>query len=171
MAVVLVSLILVFFVFQLIGPPLVSVVQTSNTIIQESLASSGDGNLTAAGEASFQPAADSLNNFEWISYTIFIVLILTWLIMCFYVRTYPFLMVIWILLVIVLVALSLYLSVVYQDLRLDPTLGTYYQSWENTDYFLQFLPAIVVIVGIIGGIIMFAILSRDNEAELGYYPV
>lgn len=167
MALVIGFIILLIFLGQLVFPPLVSVSQDANVILQDTFQASGDSDLQAAGEASFQPAADSLNNLEWVSYTMVIIMFLVFLVMCFYVRTYPFLMFIWIILIILMLILSIYLAVVYQDLAADPALGDYYTDWKNTDFVLQNLPFLVVILGIAGGIIMFILSSRDQEAEIG----
>lgn len=167
MAIVLILIMLIVFIGQLVLPPLVSSVQDTSSIVQTAFQSSGNQDLIAAGDASFVPASQSLNNLEWVSYTMFVILFLVFLIMCFYVRTYPFLLVIWIILIVILLIVSIYLAVVYQDLRVSPGLDTYYQSWENTDFFLRYLPGIILIMGVVGGIIMFVISSREQEAELG----
>lgn len=167
MGIVLAMLMLFIFIGQLIGPPLISTLQDTNGILQETMQSTNNENLTSAAQASFQPAADSLNNFEWLSYTLIIMVFLVFIVMCFYVRTYPFLLFVWIIMIILLVVMAIYLSVVYQDLATDNTLGGYYTSWENTDFILQNLPAIILILGIVGGIVMFILSSREQEAEIG----
>lgn len=169
MAVVLILIMGLVFIWQLIGPPLQNTLQSSNTILQDTMSSTQDQKLINASQASFGNAAASLNNLEWFSYTMFIMMFLVFLIMCFYVRVYPFLIFIWLILVVLLFITSLYFAVTYQDLRADATLGSYYQSWENTDFMLKNLPAIVLIVGIVGGIIMFMIANRSPEVELSNY--
>lgn len=165
MAIILGLLMLIIFIAQLVGPPLVSTLQDTNSIIQGSLSTSGNQDLVTAGQSSFEPVAQSLNNLEWVSYTMFVMLFIVFLIMCFYVRTYPFLLVFWIILIVIMLIIAIYLAVVYQDLRVDPTLGSYYTSWENSDFFLKNLPAIILVIGIVGGIIMFIISSREQEVE------
>lgn len=167
MAIVLITLVLGIFLFQLVGPPLVSTLQDTSGILTETMQTSGNEPLQNATASSFTPALQSLNNLEWLSYTLFIVMFFTWIIMCFYVRSYPFLLIIWIVLVIIMIVLSIYLAVVYQDMRIDPGLSDYYQSWENTDFMLKNLPVVVTILGIVGGIVMFVLASRDQEAEVG----
>jgi len=174
MAIVLIMLILGFFLFQLVGPPLVSTLQEASGVISNTMQSTGDEALVNASASSFEPALQSMNNLEWISYTLFIVMFFTWIIMCFFVRSYPFLIIIWVILMIIMVVLSIYLAVVYQDMRTSPGLAEYYQSWENTDFMLKNLPVVMTILGIIGGIVMFVLASRDQEAEIGqggYYPI
>lgn len=167
MAIILILLILGFFAFQLVGPPLVSTLQETSGTLRSTFQETHEESLINASESSIIPASQSLNNLEWLSYTLFGVMFIVWVIMCFYVRTYPFLMVIWIILVIIMVVLSIYLAVVYQDIRVQPGLSDYYQSWENTDFMLKNLPIVVTILGIGGGIVMFMLASREQEAEIG----
>lgn len=174
MAIVLIMLVLGFFLFQLVGPPLVSTLQDASGTISETMQQSGDETLQNASASSFEPALQSMNNLEWLSYTLFIVMFFNWIIMCFFVRSHPFLLIIWIVLMIIMIALSIYLAVVYQDMRTSPGMAEYYQSWENTDFMLKNLPIVMTILGIVGGIVMFTLVSRDPEAGLGnyggYYP-
>lgn len=169
MAIVLISLVFFGFIIQLVGAPLQSTLQDTNGILQETFQSTGDQNIIDAGQHSFGNASASLSNLEWFAYVMFIVMFLVFIIMCFYVRMYPFLAFFWIILVVLMFFGSIYLTVVYQDLRVSPGLDTYYQGWENTDFMLQYLPAIILIVGIIGGIVMFLIATRSQEVELANY--
>lgn len=166
MGIILILIILLAFVGHLILPPLVSTMQDSNTILQDTFESTNDQNIIDAGQASFEPASRSLSNLEWVSYFMIILSLLIFVIMCFYVRIYPFLLGFWIILIVILMIISIYMTVVYQDLRTDPQLGSYYTSWENTDFVLRHLPLLVLAIGIVGGIIMFSLASRSQEVEI-----
>jgi hypothetical protein len=165
MGVVLVLLVLSLFLWQLVGPPLVSTIQTAGTISTQAFQSTQDADIISAGASSITPAVDSLNNLEWVSYTLFTLLFLTFIIMCFFVRVYPFLVVFWIIIVVILFIASLYLTTTYQDMRTDPSLG--YTSWENTDFMLRNLPVLIFVVGLVGGIVMYIIASKDKEIDAG----
>lgn len=175
MAGVLIGIIGVFWIFSLVGPPLLSSTGTAKTIIQDSFQATNDQNLINASNNSIVPALETVNNLEWFSYGVIIMMFLAFIIMCFAVRVYPFLIFFWIVLVIIMVILSVYLTVAYQDFKTDSSLNAYYSSWENTDYILRYLPAIVTALGILGGIIMFILSSREQEAEAysyaGGYPL
>lgn len=139
---------------------------TLSGILQEATSEANTGNqaLENATQASFVQANRGVQQLEWIVFTMFVFLMITMLIMCFYVRTYPFLIFVWILMILILTFGSLFLANAYQDLR-SGELSEVYTSWENTDYYLQWLPHIVVIIGVIGGIIMFVLASKQPEAE------
>lgn len=165
MGFVLIMIFVFLFLAQLVLPLMVGLSQETNLQIRDAFQQTGDENIINASQVSFEPASQSLNNLEWISYTLFIIVLLVFLIMCSYVRTYPFLIFVWIVLMLVLLFLSLYLVVSYQDMVADATLGGYYTSWENTDFMLKNLPVIVLFMGVIGGIIMFFV-SRNSEQAL-----
>lgn len=161
---ILIGILIIGFLFSVIGPILTPTLQDANSVAQQAFQQSGDQNIINAGQSSFQPAADSLNNLEWLSYTMLIVMFLVFFIMCFFVRAHPYLLPIWIVLVVVLLFCAIWLSVAYQELRTDPLFQSYYTAWGNTDFALQNLPLLVLIGGIIGGIIMFGISKNNSEA-------
>lgn len=161
LAVVLICIILFAWVGGIIGP----IISTTGNDVSNSLheATLNDPDLSNASDTAFIPANEGLQNSEWIVYFFIIILFLTFIIMAFYVRTYPFLAFIWIGIIIVLAMISIYLSNAYQEIASDGTMNL--QSWENTHFLLSNLPQIVVIIGIIGGIAMFILSSREQEAE------
>lgn len=163
--VVLIFIVLIVYFGSLLMPILTPNLQTAGTLVNDAFQSVDNEPIQNASTAVIVPATNALNNMEWLSYSLMIVCFLAFLIMCFYVRTYPFLLWIWIIMIIIIVFVSIYLTVAYQDLRADATLGQYYQSWENTDFMLRNLPIVMLIIGIVGGVIMFILSSRDAAAE------
>lgn len=164
MGIVLFVLIAMLFVAQTTLPIIQGTLGDVNVVLQEAVQETGDTGLINASQSSFQPATDSLQNFEWITYTVFIFLFITFIIMAFYVRTYPFLIFIWIIMIIILLFASIFLTVAYQDLAASD-LGVYYSAWENSHWLVSNLPIVVLAIGIIGGIVMFILASREQEAE------
>lgn len=167
MGIILGVIMLMVFVAQLAGPILFGPLQEIGVEINTAFQETGNQDLIDAQESSFQPAIQATNNFEWITYTILIFMFIIFIVMCFYVRTYPFLIVVWILMILLLLFASLYLTVSYQEISVDSTLSGYYDSWENSNFLLKNLPVIILMVGVIGGIIMFILASREQEAEVG----
>lgn len=147
--------------------PVISKVGTDVTsAFQSQVAQQGDANLTAASTAAIEPVGTGLLTLEWISYGIIIFTFFSFLLMCYYVRTYPFLAYIWILLIVMLLVVTLMLTVSYQNIISS---GGYaaeaIQGWENTNFIMNYLPHIVLAIGILGGILMFILSPRDTEAE------
>lgn len=167
MGVVLLGLILVIFLLAIGLPMLTKGLNIFNTAFQGAIENAPDKNITVAGKVSVGNANTGVQVLEWISYALIIMFILAFFIMCFYVRTYPFLSFIWIGIVIVLVVASLIMTVAYQNIMnsggwISDAVG----GWKNTNYILAYLPHIVAGIGIIGGIIMFILASREPEAEV-----
>jgi hypothetical protein len=165
MGIVLVVLVMFIYLWALAGPLFVGLMGDANTEFKTLFQQTNDQHLINASVPSIETGIDSLNTFEWVSYMIFIFMFLGFLIMCFYVRTYPFLIAVWIVLIIIIVFLSIFLTVTYQDISLDPSVSGYYSQWENTDFMLKNLPAILSVLGVIGGIIMFILATREQEIE------
>lgn len=170
MGIILMAIVLGLYIFHLIGAPVQSIVGGVGgvgEVLTESIQGTENQELIDASASSFEPALKTFNNLEWIAYVFFILAFLIFIFMCFYIRVYPFLIWIWIVFIVILVILSLYLTNAYQGLVQDPTLNGYYSSWENTDFMLKNLPAIISVLGTIGAIIMFILASKEQEIEGG----
>lgn len=163
-ALVLIFIILLVWAGAVVLPILTPTLHDVGSITTEALHSANDPAITQATDASIVPATETLNNMEWISYTLMILMFMAFLVMCFYVRTYPFLIWIWIIMIVVMIFVSIYLTVAYQNLRNDPMLGSYYKEWGNTDFVLRNLPIVIFVLGVVGGIIMFMI-PKDTATE------
>lgn len=151
----------------LLFPPVADAMNTLGSTMNEVSMQTGDQAMQNASDYSFETLGPIADNFEWIAYSIFIFLIITMLMLCFYVRTYPFLVFVWIFLILILVFISLFIASTYPGIR-EGALGSTYQSWENTDFYLRYMPHIIFVIGIIGGIIMFGIASKQPD-EGGVY--
>lgn len=171
MGIILGMLMLFVFIAQLAGPLLFGSVGDLGNTIKQGVENSGNPNLIAAQNSSIEPAIQgSVNNFEWITYSVLIVMLLGFIIMCFYVRTYPFLIFVWIAMIVILLLVSLILAYSYQETAASSVSG-YYDAWENSDFLLKHLPVIILMTGLIGGIIMFVVASREEEIGGGSYPI
>ena len=124
----------------------------------------GDEQIINATEPAFTPVVEVANNMEWVTFTVFIIMLLTLLLMGFYVRSYPFLAFVWIFIVLILVFVSLFITTAYQEMRVG-ALGSVYQSWETTDFYLRYMPHITFLIGLFGGIILFALGSNQPDQE------
>lgn len=144
--------------------PIIS--QTSgdlNSIIQSASTDTGDANMSMATEASFGNVNKTVQNFEWVYFTLIIFVFITFIAMCFYVRTYPFLAFVWLLIIFILVFISIFLASSYQDVSATGDLG--YSSYQTSGFYMSYMPYIFAVIGIIGGIVMFILATRDQEAE------
>lgn len=164
---VMVGIIVLFFAWSLAGPIITQSTGELNTLLQSTATSTGDSGIINASQSTFQPASEGINVLEWLSFFMIIMLFLTMIIIASFVRTYPFLAFVWIFIIVILVFVSIFITVAYQDITSGSGyLADTYASWESSHYILLNLPIIVVAVGIIGGILMFILSTRDREAEV-----
>lgn len=165
--VVFMVMIVGYFFYAMIAPVAVYVVQDASNMVQGAVDGTQDGNLSLAANVTFGATSRTLGNLEWISYSIFIGMLFVLIFFCFFVRTYPFLIIFWILFIILMAFASIYMAITYNDVRSgDSYISAAYQSWEFNDYLLQYLPYPVVAFGLAGGIVLFILASRDEQAEV-----
>lgn len=103
---------------------------------------------------------------ESVVYFVFIFLIIGYFILCYYVRSYPFLAYIWVFIMIVLVFMSMFLANAYTQASTDPNIASFYSTWGSNDFLMTNLPMILSFVGVFGGIFLFILASRDPESEV-----
>lgn len=169
MGIILIVIIVGAFVGSLILPLLTKLSGETTAIVQESIANSGEQELQNASVL-FEPANQSVQTMEWVAFTLLILIFIGFLVMCYYARGHPALAFVWILVMIVLVFICIFISSSYSDLVAgDGYLNEAYSDWENTNYFMLHLPHIVAVLGIIGGIIMFAVGTREPELDSSSY--
>lgn len=157
-------MILGLFVWGLVAPPLVDAVNELTGGLQE--VGKEDADISEAIDASFVQGNNMVAQLEIVSYLILFGFFIGFIILAFSVRTYPFLLGIWIAGVIVLTFLGLFLSISYTDLiEGDAYLSEVYSSWGMQHFLLSNLPHLIVVLGTIGGIILFVIVTTGGEVE------
>lgn len=168
--VILITILVVYFAWSMLAPSISTITgQITNSAITAAN-SSGDQNLSVAATTALSPINNSLPILEWGTYFVLIMLFFGFLILCFFVRAYPFLIFFWVILIIILAFVSLFLT----DSYLTASAGTSYvatadQGWTTNNFIMSNLPSIFVAVGIFGGIILFILVSREQEAEAGAF--
>lgn len=153
-----------YFFFSVAAPIFTSSFNSYTVGLQTAVAS--DPNLTSYTNFTFGNINRGLQNLEWISYSLLFSLLFGFALIAYNVRSYPFLLPMWIIFTIVLTFCSIYLADAYNDLRYgDGFAAVALQNWEGNDYILQYLPHLVVIYSIVTGIILFILATRDNTVE------
>lgn len=168
MIIVLGIIIISLFIAGLILPMFTSY---SSEVFNQFIIASGNetpSNLSSAAETSFQPAIETLGIFQTLLLIAFIFFFIGFIVLCAFVRAYPFLIIIWIIGIILLAGISIFLSITYTDIKsTNAETRQVYGSWAMTDFFMSNLPIIVVVIGVIGGLIMLMIIPKDQEIEVG----
>lgn len=154
---------ILFFVYSLLAPPVVASANTLSTALQE--VSSQDAEIGGTINDTAIPILSATKNLEWFGYGVLVSFLFGYFIILFYVRSYPFLIYIWMGLVLILVFLSIFLASSYNDISgQDIGGGLTYQSWALNDYILGNLPIIISGIGVFGGVVLFVLVSRDQES-------
>lgn len=165
MGIVMFCLMVLYWTYSLVAPPLTYAIDLGTSTLQQGV--SGDGNLSFAVNSTFVPVNESLDNLRWLSYSLMIIAFLAFIMICSFVRTYPFLLPFWLLIVFILAFLAIYLGNGYQNVAISGNvIGEQYQSWSANDYFMRYLPHIIVVFGLLGGFVLLVLVSRDNTAEV-----
>lgn len=165
----------IIFIVAVAGPIVVDLVSGTNDIVQDLAiskpppnAGNSNANFSEITQASFGNATEGVQQLQFLVYTLIIIMFLGFIAIAFYVRTYPFLIYIWILMIVVLAVFGLIITVAYQNIVDDNNyLAETVTSWKLTHFLMSSLPHIIVALGIVGGIIMFMLPSRDAESEAG----
>jgi hypothetical protein len=157
---------LVAYIF--IAPLLTHTFDFFNTELQVAFieASTNETNLTQQAQIT-SDLNMGLQNLEWISYGLLFAMVMVFLLTAWMTKTYPFLIVFWIIFMIAIVFVSIYISSSYSDLATgNDFVAEAYQSWEGTNYLMEYLPFLLTFLGFLGGIILFVIATRESEAEI-----
>lgn len=166
MALFFIFIVIGFYIYGLSAPIVGSVVNTATDELVT--ASSDDSAIFNATNSTFVKVNEGVQfNLEWVSYAIFIVLIFSFLIIAFFVRSYPWLVVVWLGIVIIMVYSSILMADSYQDLASSGGLvGEAYQNWQQQDFLFNYYPTIIGTLGLIGGVVLFIFALRGNSQEV-----
>lgn len=158
---------ILFYLFGLIGPQISDALSSTTEIFQDLAANdTSTPGLNKSVELTFDNAiGPSIQNLQWFSYTLLIFLMLGFFFLAFWIRAYPFLIIFWIGGIVVLIMASLFMSSAYNDMRDDPSFPVYKQ-WKTNDFILSNLPHIFTAIGFVGGFILFILASRESTAEV-----
>lgn len=122
-------------------------------------------NLSDAGSKTFGVYNDKLpNGLINVAYVLLFGQALAVLLMAYFSRNHPIVFMLYIFLMIVAIIFSVYLSNTYQDLLVDPTIGSQLQLFEGGNFVMSNLPLWTTVIAILGGILMFiGIIRNDRE--------
>lgn len=161
----LITIVLVaYFVYGTIAPVASYI---SNDLTNQLLSIPNDNNITTYLNYTVGSANQLIQNFEWMTYGLIACMFIVFGIMCFYVRTYPVLIGVWIILGIAIIFIAMQLSESYTAITGgDGYIQAAVDSWAGNNIMMQNMPWIIGAFIFIGGIIMFALITRDKDEEL-----
>lgn len=152
-----------------VAPLIIGEGQMITSTLSTSIAqNSPNSSLQNASVVPIQTANSLMGLAEGIIYLAMIGAFLGFLVVCYYVRTYKWLSMVWIVFVIGAVIISMVVSNAYQDAyNSSDHLASLYSQWGTNDFLLNYLPVITGGLGVMGGIILFALaaVGTDEETE------
>ena len=168
----LLAAIIVFFYFYSIAMPIVSTTTNDINSMVNGIAGTDtpdNGNITENLGIATKSIQGVNNVLSWFGYLMFFGLLLGFLIIAFNVRTHPYLSVFWIFIIVALGLVSMWLSNSYEEIKTgDSYVRAAYESNVVSDFVMTYLPHIVIFFGLIGGLLLFVLVSRDPEMEGAY---
>lgn len=148
----------VFIIVALISPPIVdSVTRISDALVDTS---SSNPDVQTAINITVPPFAAAVSNLQWIGYALLIFPFLSFLVLAYFVRIYPAVVIFWIIGIMVLIIVSIFFSSGYVN-----TIGNQelYSNFQTNDFILSNLPWIMTVMGFFGGTILFILIPRDQD--------
>ena len=134
---------------------------------QTNLVGDGTNNVSVVLENTLGSAIDSFDALYWIAIFLIFGMIMAIFIGSYMVTTKPIFFIPYLFIVIIAIIVAVAMSNAYETLSSDPNLSSTFAGFIGANWILAQLPMIIAIVGIVGGIIMFARMGKKEE--FGYY--
>ena len=123
-------------------------------------------NLTSAVQNVVVPINSAMNSLHWISFILIACLAFSILIENFYIRRHPVLFFVHLIIVIVGVVVSIYVSNAYETLLASGTLASTLGGFTASSYVALYLPLWVALIGIFGLVLLVINANRDPELSV-----
>lgn len=120
-------------------------------------------NVSSAAIATFGQLNDAMPLLRTVSFTIILGMALSILISNFFIRTHPFLFIVYILFVVASVVLGAYISNAYDTVLANDVVGTTFQTFTATNFIMANLPVVAAVIGVFGAILLFINMQRDPD--------
>jgi MFS family permease len=128
----------------------------------------GNGNTTTIINESLGKVNQSYQALYWISVFLIIGMILSVFIGSYLVTTKPIFFIPYIFILIIAIIVAVVISNAYEQVLLNPDLASTFAGFVGANFIMLQLPLWIAIVGIVGGIIMFARMGSNDQQGGGY---
>lgn len=121
-----------------------------------------------ATERTFGTINAALPQLRWVALAMIFAMVIAIFVSGFLVKAHPVFIVPYILIVLLAIVFSVYISNAYEEILAGDLLGGTLQTFSATNFFMLNLPIFVTIVGVGGGIFLFigAIVDRGQGGSL-----
>lgn len=164
--VIVVGILMFMFVIGIFVIPIVAtLIQSSGLTIGDTidtLPSVDDSlNVTQNLQTMSDPVFTSFRFMEWITYILIIGFIAMIIGVAAFSRTYPIIAIPYVIIILALAVSGMFISSAYNDIA---GANAYVRTWTMTDFMLMHLPAVIIVIGLIGGVAMFILITTRPEA-------
>ena len=125
-------------------------------------------NYTVYIDNSFGQLNVAYNSLYWISIMLIVGMIISIFLGSYLVTTRPIFFVPYIFIVIIAIFVSVGISNAYQEVVAQPELSSTFAGFIGSNFIMFNLPVWVVVVGFVGGIIMFVRMKSQEAVAYGY---
>lgn len=144
--------------------------QVEDVLVNVDLQFSGDGqfaNFSEIVEGTYGEVYDAYGFLRIITYAIIFSMVLVILISNYLVRINPVFFILYVMVCMVAIIVSAYVSNTYESLLLDPTFGSTLMSFTGSSYIMLYLPYWATVITLVGALIMFMGIIRTRNQEGG----
>ena len=120
-------------------------------------------NISKHAEATFGVINSKMSGLHSIAFIIMFSLALAILISNFMIKAHPVFFVVYLLVVVIAVIFSVYVSNSYMDLLGHEEIGSTLQEFSGANFIMENMPLWTTVIGFIGAVLLFAGISRDRE--------
>ena len=124
-------------------------------------------NITDAAQKTIVPVNNAMNSLTWISFILIVCLAFGTLIENYYIREHPVLFFVHVMIVILGIIASIYISNFYEDFMNNSIFSSSLIQFTASSYVVLHLPYWVAVIGIFGLILLVINASRDPELRVG----
>lgn len=164
--IVMVVIMFAYTLASIAAPLVVGEGKAITSILSDSFSSEPNSSLANATAVSVQTANSFLGMIELSIYLLFFGALVGYIAVCYYVKTYKWLAMVWLMLIVAAVVISMVLSNAYQTTsQTSGDLASFYSVWGTNDFLMNYLPYIVAGFGILSGIVLFAIIAIGSDEE------
>ena len=125
-------------------------------------------NYTTVKDATFGGVNIAYSSLYWLAILIIVGMVISIFIGSYMVTTRPIFFVPYIFVMIIAIFVAVGLSNAYQEVALTPELASTFAGFIGANFILFYLPIWIVVIGFIGGIIMFVRMKSQEAVAYGY---
>lgn len=123
----------------------------------------GTANVSDIALDTFGEVNAQLDQLHWIAAIMIFGMFISILLSNFLVKAHPAFFILYVLVTMVAIVVSAILSNAYMDLLTNDVIGSELSGFTAGSFIMEYLPIWAVVIGLVGGLFLYAGISRDRE--------